>query len=1073
MQTNAFRISYLVSLGARGHCPYAHCSPFMPFVFLNWLSPVVPRSWLNAQLAFIRVYLCSSVVAFRISAILLLCAALAGPAGAQSQATTGVIRGAVWDSFGKPVGNATISLTETRTNYRRTLVSSEHGVFAATLLPLGFYDITVRAEGRAEVRQTGIQVRVGETVELNIKMGRQREENIKTMILEETLVEAVRPAVDIAQSEPATRLPKEAVADLPNNGRNVLNLTLLTPGVGIVQGPDGDELTIAGQRGIHNNISVDGADFNNPFFGEQRGGQRPAFTFNLDAVEEIVVIPQGANAEFGRSSGGFVNAITKSGTNELHGSIHFFGKHSALSATAEHKGITRTPDFGQGQFGFTLGGPLVKNKAFFFAAYDQQIFRDTKQDDIDRIDSRVRGFMDNAFNGALAGDYGPIDRTNDARAFLAKIDYHLSENHSATFKYNYTWSEQKNGTFDVDSWARSANAVERDWSHAFNGSLVSLLPGNAINEFRFQLAREDRPRPYDGPVNPSTARPFPDTAMDFVGAYRFGLPFFIPVEYHDSRIQLLNNISVGMGDHLIKAGVEWNRVESTQTFIGFANGRYIFGSVDGFLKFVERGNNYVECADGSTSTTGACPDGVEITGPVLLYLQQAGVGGLTVEEAGTQAIPQHELAAFVQDSWRISDKLTLNYGLRWEAQIQPDVLTDPTEVFFADFIGKTVSNETGTHTFPSNGKIPSDYTMFQPRIGMAYDIHGDNKTLLRGNIGIYYARIPGLNLAGTRSTNGSRGQTIFRSSALAPVLGPPPAYGDLLPAPEGDPFRPDITVVDKNFKNPRTLSAHVGMERELSAQGLVGTLGYTHARTARLTRFVNRNAVVFGAPWATGLGADGNNGIGNLTVVESTAKSRYHGISLGLRHNAREDLQFQLNYTLSWDRSNDDNERDPFTFRYVDPTRLDREWGYSDRDQRHRFNAWALAKLPGQIVLNNRISYYSAQPISESCDNNRGSGMASVNPWGATSDRICANGNIIPRNTLRKDNAFFSWDARLSRPIPLGKGQLEAIVEVFNLLNTDNFRDPSSAGLLFNFDGTVQSGLGNPREVQIGLRYVY
>ena len=358
--------------------------------------------------------------------------------------------------------------------------------------------------------------------------------------------------------------------------------------------------------------------------------------------------------------------------------------------------------------------------------------------------------------------------------------------------------------------------------------------------------------------------------------------------------------------------------------------------------------------------------------------------------------------------------------------------------------------------------------MFQPRLGIAYDVHGDNKTLLRGSAGIYYARIPGLNVAGTRSTNGSRGQSIFRSSALTPVLGPPPTYGELLPAPTGDPFRPNIFVFDQNFKNPRTISTHVGLERELHAKGVVGTFGYTYSRADNLTRFVNHNDAVFGSPWSTGSGPDGINGIGDLAVVESTAKSRYHGISFGLRQMVRDDFQFQMNYTLSWDKSDDDNERDPFTFRYVDATQLDREWGYSDRDQRHRFNLWTLSKLPGDIFLNNRVSYYSAQPTSASC-----TGKPTINPWGATSDRICADGNIIQRNTLRKDNAFFSWDVRLSRPIPLGNGQLEAIVEVFNLLNTDNFRDPSSAGLLFNFDGTVQSGLGDPREVQIGMRYVF
>ena len=136
-----------------------------------------------------------------------------------------------------------------------------------------------------------------------------------------------------------------------------------------------------------------------------------------------------------------------------------------------------------------------------------------------------------------------------------------------------------------------------------------------------------------------------------------------------------------------------------------------------------------------------------------------------------------------------------------------------------------MTNETGTYEFPSNGTIPSDWDMFQPRLGVAYDVHGDNKTLLRGSAGIYYARIPGLNVASTRSTNGSRGQSIFRSSALTPVLGPPPTYGELLPTPQGDPFRPSIFVFDQNFENPRTISTNVGIERELHASGLVGSFG--------------------------------------------------------------------------------------------------------------------------------------------------------------------------------------------------------------------------------------------------------
>src|SRR2546425_2846878 len=184
-------------------------------------------------------------------------------------------------------------------------------------------------------------------------------------------VEATQPVVNVTQSAAATPLDAAAVTGLPNNGRNFLNLTLLTPNVAIVQGPDGDELTVAGQRGIHNNVSVDGADFNNPFFGEQRGGQRAAFTFNLDAVQELVVVAGGANAEFGRSSGGFVNVITKSGTNQLRGSLHYFGKFDQISGSPQHTSPTGLvtkfePDFSQNQFGFTLGGPIKRDRAFFF-----------------------------------------------------------------------------------------------------------------------------------------------------------------------------------------------------------------------------------------------------------------------------------------------------------------------------------------------------------------------------------------------------------------------------------------------------------------------------------------------------------------------------------------------------------------------------------------------------------------------------------------------------------------------------------------------------------------------------------
>jgi hypothetical protein len=877
-------------------------------------------------------------------------------------------------------------------------------------------------------------------------------------------VEAAQPVVDATKVETSTRLPNEAVAGLPNNGRNYLNLTLLTPQVAIVQGPDGDELTVAGQKGIHNNVSVDGADVNNPFFGEQRGGQRPAFTFNLDAVQEIVVTAGGATAEFGRSSGGFVNVITKSGTNELRGTAHYFGKSDALSGTPSHGASTFEPDFSQNQFGFTLGGPLKRDRAFFFVAYDEQLYDEVKQTDPNRIAAPLRVWMDTAYAGVLAGDYGPIARTNDARALLAKFDFRLSDRHTLSLKYNYTWSEQANGTFDVDSWARSANGLERDHSNAVNGSLVSYLSSNASNEFRFQYSREDRPRPYDGPrstalgpnpADPPAARPFPDVAMDFAGGYRFGMPFFLPIDYYDTRAQLLDNFSWAKGNHFIKVGGEVNKVNSVQTFIGFANSRYIFSSVQGFLDYL-------------TDSTNA--------GGLLLYLQQAGVGR-TVRQAGTQEIPQTELAFYIQDSWKPNPKWTVDYGLRWEAQLQPDPITPPGQVFFAPFIGQTrtrfnIDSNTVVSTFPSDGTIPSDKKMFQPRFGFAYDPRGDGRQVIRGSAGLYYARIPGLNLASSRSTNGSIGFTYGRAGASAP------AFGALFPsnvAPSAV-IHPDVFVFDKDFQNPRTLSATLSYERQLGSD-LGASISITHARTDHLTRFLNRNDVVFGTPWDSALTSPADtNGVAALTTVESSAKSRYTGITVSLKRVLDPNFQFQINYTLSFDKSDDDNERDPFTLRYARADSLQHEYNWSDRDQRHRVNAWALVKLPGGVFMNNRVSYYSAQPVSVSCGSSPFSPFAPAAGQRATSalDRNCADGHVLQRNTLRKDNAYFSWDVRLSRPFGVGpRGQVEAIVEVFNLTGTDNFRDPAYGGLLFNFDGTIRSGLGDPRQLQAGVRWVF
>ena len=955
---------------------------------------------------------------------------------AQSQANTGTIEGTVTDPSGRPVPKASVRLTNTGTNFTRATETDDAGRFLGLLLPLGEYKVTVKAANFGVAVLQGLDLAVGQAISLPVSLSISQVDQVVTVTTDAPVLESER-------IENSTYLNTRSVRDLPNNGRNYLSLATLTPGVSIVQGPDGDEISINGQKGINNNVSIDGADNNNPFFGEQRGGQRPAFTVSLDAIKEFQVVSDNAPAEFGRSSGGFINVVTKSGTNDLHGTLHEYQKWTGL--TSRLKDGTRLSGFSQEQFGGTVGGAIKKDKLFYFVGDDQQFFTQTKQNNPNRIDAGLVNFF--ATKLGDPGENGPITRKNNAVAVLGKVDWYQSAKNLFTARYNYAHASQPNGTFDVEQWGRSANAVEIDFSNSISLQLNSTLSPSMLNEMRFQFAREDRPRTYSGPSLPGQSRPLPDTGIDFGGQYRFGEPFFIPTKDHDTRFQLNDNLSLVRGAHTFKFGAEINRTATTQTFIGFSNGRYIFDSVQGFENYVNIGPTFVECSNGTTNNFGKCPAGTTITGPLVLFLQFAGVNGLSTDAAGTQNLVQWEPALFAQDKWKVRPNLTISYGLRWDAQVEPPVLTAPGQVFFSKFIGKP--------GFPSNGTIPSSWKQFQPRVGIVWDPMGKGKTLVRLGGGIFYARTPGLDFASTRSTNGSVGQSIYRDSTFNGFGLTPPAYNQLVPnASNLPPSDPQVYVTDKNFTNPRTYSWSLTVEQALTSD-LKVTAGFNYAKGVHGSRFVDRNDAVFHSPWSTGLGSDGTNGIGQLTTLESSAKSLFRGLTLGMQKQFTRHFQFQMNYQLSEDLADDDNERDPFSYRYVVANNFKPEYGFSNRNERHRFNSFGLWEAPFGIEFSPAISFHTPQPVS-------------------VDNRLLANGYIVKRNTLWKDNTLFTLDFRAAKNFKLSERyRLQASVDAFNLTNRANPKRPETTGLLFNFDGTVQSGLGDPRQAQLGLRLVF
>ena len=566
------------------------------------------------------------------------------------------------------------------------------------------------------------------------------------------------PVIDTSRTAAATTINQATIDTIPILGRKFEDLLTLTPGVSVVQGPDGDEISFAGQRGVFNNISLDGGDYNNGFFGEQAGGQRASIDITLDAIKEFQVIASGAPAEYGRTAGGVVNVITKSGTNATRGSAFYFQRLEGL--TGDLSDGSKLEDFHREQYGGTIGGPIKKDKAFFFLALEgingnfQRPNLSTQLGDVpcpvanptipanEALINTNADCQRTALLGFLQSRVGiddglPIRHPQRTTALLGKLDAAVNPDNHFSGSWNFNHSRKENETFDVATYGNSANGIEGDPAriNVMNLNWFTTLSTRMVNEAHFTYSRETRPRTAAG--SGLTA----DTGMGFGPTFRFGDPFFLQpgVDELIWRTQIKDNVSIVSGDHTFKVGGEWMHTMNDQVFRGFFTGRYIFNSVSGFLRYASPaaaggfGPNTVGCSNGAFVTyPDACPAGSTTDGgPLLLYLQGAGRTGLATDAAGASTITNDEFSLFVQDSWQVRPNLTLNYGLRWDAQTMPETV-DPTTTAFASVLNDP--------TFPSDGTIPSQWNMWQPRVGVAWDVKGDGKSLVRASWGVYYAR---------------------------------------------------------------------------------------------------------------------------------------------------------------------------------------------------------------------------------------------------------------------------------------------------------------------------------------------
>ncbi|HSF16225.1 MAG TPA: carboxypeptidase regulatory-like domain-containing protein [Vicinamibacteria bacterium] len=966
---------------------------------------------------------------------------------------TGGFDGRVVDATGAVLPGVTVTLTHVETGLTRTVVTDDNGRFRVPLLPVGPYTLTAELPGFQTLQRSGLILTIGQQQSLG-------DISIEVATVEEVItVTAESPLIETARSVTAATFDSREIENLPIAGRDYKNFALNTPNV-VTASPTSGRTTInlGGMKGIDTNITVDGADFNNTFFGSATGQPEvPYYVVSQEAVEEFQVLANGYSAEFGRSGGGFLNVVTKSGTNDIHGSGFFFGRNDKLRSTLTD-GTGRelsNAAFSQQQFGGSLGGPIVTDKAHYFFAVDRQGFdrpvrlqynRDVTGVCNTQIYGQTIGGVD-----CLSDEEGETAELLDNTAVLAKVDFQLNDTNTLSVRYNFSdftgenfFSTAGGGGSTVQAAALNGTNLEANTAHSFVVSNTTVIGVDKFNEVRFQYSFEERPRL-------GQSNDLPTVVINDTG--RFGRQWFLPITSDHKRLQLTDNFTYLFGNHDLKVGGDLNLTDTSQAFYGWGGGYYAFNTLEDY-----------------------------INGRPNQFTQRVGINGFSTPESGTISLGQEELALYVNDTWRPNPGLTLNLGVRWEAQWNP---TAPEQTD-----GKQSRNpaDPGLDTIGLvQGDIPNDLNNIAPRFGFAWDPGNDGRTVVRGGAGLFYSRANLLLMANSFTANGYRqalfflfGNQIPEFPFVYPESGLPPddPLNDSLPV-------TDIAFFDDQFKNARTARANFGVEHEILDEFSVGA-DYVYARTTDDHRRTNRNIPqppIGFDEWGRGLydGSRVDPAYNQFQVEEASARRQYNAFTASMRKRFAGKYQFQAFYTLSQLKTDDDNERDSSGFRNTQPENLDADWGDSENDIRHRFVASAVFNLPVGFVFSTLVQTNTGRPfnvISGRDDN----GDRNTNDYAVINDsnraRAQAAGQDLPDGLVKpragRQPSSFLMDIRVSKVFDFGRpGNIELLFEVFNLFNNANRL--TAVGTTGSSIGSPNFGflnlVGDPRQVQLGARY--
>ena len=930
-----------------------------------------------------------------IASMIALCSVLmlAAPVGAQQ--TTGAINGRIVDDQGAAVPGATVSVKSQETGFTRTSTSDAEGIFRLSALPVGNYDLIAELQGFNKVESKGIVVNVGQSLDLSF--------TLKLATVQETItVSGETPLIQTSQSSVGGVVDVARIENLPLNGRQFANAAITIPGVALGFHSDPTKSTqyspqIAGGNGRNVNYQIDGGDNND----DTVGGLLQLFP--LEAIQEFNFVTQRYKAEYGRSNGGVMNIVTKSGTNNWRGSWFTSGRDKSLNAktTTEKINNLAKQNYERFQYGGSFGGPILQNKAHFFAAYER-----TQVDTTQAVNTL----------GMFPQLDGVFDTPSRENLFTSKASINLTASQYMAVRYGRNTNSQvynAQARLVPDSWGDSENTF-----NSINVNHNWALGGTKLNEFVFQYAD------FGNHIEARTTDPL----QIFPNGVRIGANANTPQTTEQRKYQFRDDFSwslTGMGGqgHQFKAGV--NYIHEPRLFVTFAS-----GSAD---------YSYTHLTN-------------DLNGPITL---------VTRNKPGSSAnLPMNQYGFYIQDDFRINDRLTVNAGLRYDlvTGFKLDQSGIPNFVKLQD--AARAGRFTNAPGFDEFGPDPADDTNnWQPRVGAVYDLRGNGKDVIRAGWGVYYdfgytnANIlfPGLsvqggsgviftatNTAGIRNPNGTFftiNDPVSNIASLNEVNPNGPFYSTQLTGP----------IV----KQPFTSQTSLGWSHEINNSTVVD-VDYVHVAGKDLgVRWPLNTLLGVGQPRRyADLALNPANPTLNINVGEST----YDGVNFGVRRRMDKNVQFNAWYTLSKATGRGGNGTDELTTNMVqnatDPFADVQDGPAGRTDARHKFTLSAVIQLPYGIYASPIFRYRSALPlyISTGYDLNgdgvnndiyptafqftgvSDAGVPSFKEMGACETVNCGRGASLSQFNLRVSKVF-----------GLGRGmRVEAIVEAFNLFNSKN-----------------------------------